>query len=198
MKLRYALAGVVLAVGAVASAGSGGSTVSNSTVATTATTAGSSGGSTTTTTHGKSAPPPAPTGAHVGSTVAVSSGNDKANVTLNQVIDPATGSDQFTNPDAGKRFVGVGVTIVNTGSSTINDDANSTVSVQGSDNQTYTADFSGISGCTNFNSGSYTLAPGASVTGCVTFQVPTGVSVSKVQFQPTGFSGGVTGEWKVP
>lgn len=185
-RFRYAITGVLLAVGVLAIAGSGGSTVSNSTV----TTAGK-GGSTGTT-------KPAGT-AHVGSTVAVSDGSGSdANVTLTQVIDPASGADQVTTPDPGKRFVGVEMTIANTGSKTLSDNANSATNVQGSDNQTYTADFDSISECTNFNNGDYTLAKGASVTGCVTFQIPTGVTVKQVQFQPTGFSGGVTGQWQVP
>jgi hypothetical protein len=131
--------------------------------------------------------------------VAVSDGSGgDANVTLTQVIDPAAGADQYTTPDPGKRFVGIEMTIANTGKATLTDDANSTTTVQGSDNQSYTADFSSISECTNFNNGEYTLAPGATVTGCVTFQVPTGVNVKQVQFQPGLGVGGVTGQWQVP
>ncbi len=191
MKVRYVFAGVALTVGVLAAAGSGGSSVSNSTV----TTAGGS----TATTGGSTATTKASSAAHVGSTVAVSDGNGgDANVTITQVIDPASGADQYTTPDAGKRFVGVEMTIQNTGKKTLQDDANSTTTVQGSDNQTYTFDVNDISECTNFNSGSYTLAPGASVTGCVVFQLPTGVSPKQVQFQPTGFTGGTTGQWQVP
>jgi hypothetical protein len=192
MRIRYVVAGGILVIGGLATAGSGGSSVSNSTVSTTASSSPNAAGGSTATTKASST-------AHVGSTVAVSDGSGgKANVTLSQVIDPASGADQFTTPDAGKRFVGVELTIANTGSKSLSDDANSTTSVQGSDNQSYTADFSNISECTNFNAGSYTLAPGASVTGCVTFQVPTAVTVKQIQFQPTGFTGGVTGQWQVP
>ena len=102
-------------------------------------------------------------------------------MTLTQVIDPATGADQFATPDAGKRFVATVLTIKNIGGSAIQGDANSDGSLIGSDNQTYTADFNDVSGCTNFNSGSYQLAPGESADGlrCVpgayldhAFQVP--------------------------
>jgi hypothetical protein len=184
MRVRHVFAGLLLLVAVVTFAADGGSTVSNKPVATGG---GSSGGSTKTTA----------AAAHVGATIAVGTGNDKANVTLVQVIDPASGSDQFTTPDAGKRFVGVKLTIADTGSTTFTDDANSTVTVIGSDNQTYTADFSGISECTNFNNGTYTLAPNQNTTGCVTFQLPTAVTATKVEYQPTGF-GGTTGEWLVP
>lgn len=193
MKFRYVVAGAVLSVGVIAAAGSGGTSVSNTPVTTpagggsSATTAAGSNGTTATTA----------AVAHTGATIAVASGNDKANITLNQVIDPATGADSFSNPDAGKRFVGVKMTIQNTGTSTLNDDANITVSVVGSDNQSYTPTFDNIAECTNFNSGSYTLAGGESVTGCTTIQLPSAVTVTRVKYEPTGF-GGTSGEWLNP
>jgi hypothetical protein len=90
MKVRCAVAGVDSVIGVAASAGSGGSTVSNKPVTTEG---GATGGTSK----------PARAMAHVGATVAVSSGNDKSNVTLVKVIDPATGADQFTNPSKSKR-----------------------------------------------------------------------------------------------
>ncbi|HVA08606.1 MAG TPA: DUF4352 domain-containing protein [Acidimicrobiales bacterium] len=119
-------------------------------------------------------------------------------MTLVKVIDPAQAADQFTTPDAGKRFVGTEFTIVNSGSATFDDDANNDGSVVGSDNQTYTADMSDIAGCTNFNSGQVTLAGGQSATGCVVFQVPTGVNVVNVHFAANMGLGGDTAEWINP
>jgi hypothetical protein len=137
------------------------------------------------------------TTAHVGSAVNIGGSKGLA-VTLTQVIDPATGADQYTTADAGKRFVGVALKIVNNGSSAYSDDANSNLTLIGSDNQSYTPDFSAISECTNFSNGQYTIAPGESTTGCDTFQVPNGVTTAKVQFtSESGFSGS-TGEWLVP
>jgi hypothetical protein len=135
--------------------------------------------------------------AHVSSAISVGTGNSKADVTLIAVTDPAHGADQFTNPDSGKRFVATQVKVANTGGGTLHDNANNGVTVVGSDNQTYTADFASLAGCTNFNSGSYTLAPAETTTGCVAFQLPTGVTPSKVRFELLGF-GGTTGEWLVP
>lgn len=137
------------------------------------------------------------TTAHVGSTVNIG-GSKGLGVTLTQVIDPASGADQYTTADAGKRFVAVDLKIVNNGTAAFSDDANSDVTLIGSDNQSYTADFDSVSECTNFNSGQFTLSPGESSTGCVVFQVPNGVNTAKVQFQTeSGFSGS-TGEWLVP
>jgi len=71
------------------------------------------------------------------------------------------------------------------------------VSVVGSDNQSYTPDFSSIAECTNYNSGSYSLVAAESVTGCTTFQIPTGVTIARVKYEPTSF-GGTSGEWLNP
>jgi hypothetical protein len=54
--------------------------------------------------------------------------------------------------------------------------------VFGSDAQTYSPDFSDVRGCTNFNSGEYSVGPSVTSVGCVVFQVPTGVKVASVQW----------------
>jgi len=159
---------------------------------------GSTGLSTTptTTTQAKAATP-APTVAHVGSTVNIG-GDQGLAATLVQVIDPATASSQYASADAGKHFVGTKFQLTNKGSASYSDNANTDVTVIGSDNQSYTADFNTIDSCTDFSSGSFTLGAGASATGCVTFQLPNGVTVAKVQFATqSGFSGS-TGEWVNP
>jgi Domain of unknown function (DUF4352) len=137
---------------------------------------------------------PAKQQAKVGDTITIGGAQGIA-VNLSQIIDPAQGSDQYTTPDAGKHFVGVKIQVTNNGTSGFQDDVNNDVTIIGSDNQNYTADFNAITGCTNFSDGSFTLASGASTTGCVTFQLPNGVTSAKVQFAPnSGFSGD-TGEW---
>jgi Protein of unknown function (DUF2510)/Domain of unknown function (DUF4352) len=139
-----------------------------------------------------------PVVAHVGGTVAVNDGaGGDSDVTLVAVIDPASGADQFSTPDAGNRFVGVELRIADGGSGVVQSDANEDVTVVGSDGQTYTSAFDDIAGCTNFNEGAYALGPGESATGCVVFEVPTGVRVTQVIDQP-GIMGGSAGDWQVP
>jgi hypothetical protein len=76
------------------------------------------------------------------------------------------------------------------------EDANSDAAIVGSNGQTYTADFSSIAGYTNFNNGQINVAQGDKATGAVTFQLPTGVKASKVQWSPAaGF--GDTVQWNV-
>jgi cytoskeletal protein RodZ len=176
---------VLIIIGSVAASNN------KTTVNTTASTSSSSSSSNKSTSSSSS-----PT-AHVGSTVDVGGSKGLA-VTLNQVIDPASGADQYTSPNAGDRFVAIDVKIVNNGTAAFSDDANSDVTLIGTDNQSYTADFDSVSECTNFNSGQYTLAPGESTTGCVVFQVPDAVNTGKVQFQTQSGLSQSTGEWLVP
>lgn len=113
-----------------------------------------------------------------------SSGNDVSyNVTATRVLDPARGADQYTTPDIGKRFVGVQFTIAG-GSGYSHDNANSDAVILGSDGQTYTPTFDSISAGTNFNAGDFSVTAGQSQIGWVTFQLPRGVSVTSVQWQP--------------
>jgi hypothetical protein len=116
-------------------------------------------------------------------------------VTLSQLIDPAEGAD--IAPNSGDRYVAAVFVIADTSpSQSTSDDANSDASVVGSDNQTYSADFNDVNGCTNFNNGQYQLNPGQSSTGCVVFQLPTNVNVQLVEWSPTGGFGGNFGEWR--
>ena len=138
-------------------------------------------------------------GAHVGGTQSVSdSSGAKANVTLTQVIDPATPGNQYLTPDSGKRFVATVLTITNTGGSALQGDADGDATLIGSDNQSYTPDFSSVSECTNFSNGSYQLNVGESATGCVTFQLPIGVAPAKFQYSAAGGFGGSFAEWQIP
>ena len=151
-----------------------------------------SGSSNTTTTTA----PPVP---HVGSTINVAGLNDSsADVTLNQIIDPASGNNEIETPDAGKRFVAAAMTIKNTSSANLSGDANIDATLIGSDGQTYTPTVATVAECTNFNYGDFQLAPGESASGCVPFEIPTGVTVTAFKFsQDLGISG-TFGEWMVP
>lgn len=122
---------------------------------------------------------------------------DAYSVQLVQVIDPAQGADQFTTPNTGDRFVAAVFKITDTGSASISDDANDNASIVGSDDESYSADFDSVAECTNFNSGTYQVAPGESLTGCVVFQIPTSVNISKVEWSPTSGFGGSFGQWTV-
>ena len=153
---------------------------------------GAAGASTTTTkpsraAHATAKAPPPP---GIGATIKVLNQKKQyESVKLIAVQDPAQPGDSFTTPDAGNRFVGVQIQITNDSKGTDSDDANNNTSLIGSNSQVYSADVNSIAGCTNFDNGTYTLTQGASEVGCVSFQVPTAVTVAKVVYNPnSGFS----------
>lgn len=101
------------------------------------------------------------------------------------LIDPAI-SSELVQPASGDRFVGVQLMLSNPGTATVSDDANIDTAIIGSDDQEYGASFDSLSGCTNFDFGEFNLQPGVSLTGCVAFELPMGVSVKRVQFALDG------------
>jgi len=149
-----------------------------------------------TTTNPPAAKKEAPKAAKVGSTINIS-GNMGVAVQLIAVTDPAPPENEYVTAEAGKRLVAVKMKITNNGEAVLDDNTNNTTSISASDNQTYTTALYGTAGCTNFNMGSIKLAVGASTTGCVTFEVPNGVKVTKVHFTPGSGLSSDTGEWSV-
>lgn len=132
--------------------------------------------------------------AHIGDTLDLMRiGNGKIAVQLLQVINPATVADGMGEP--GKPHLATKLTITNTGTSTVVGNANSDVAVVGSDEQTYTADFAQVSECTNFVNGEFLISPGDSVTGCVVFALPPGVTPAKVKYMPSSGISHDVGEW---
>jgi hypothetical protein len=122
---------------------------------------------------------------------------DTYRVALVKIIDPAQGSDEFTTPSNGMRFVGAVFTIKAISGSPKDEDANNDAALVGSNGQTYNADIDSIQGYTNFSDGQINVAQGDTATGAVTFQVPTGVKVSKIQWSASsGF--GSTDQWNAP
>ena len=102
---------------------------------------------------------------------------------------------QYEGPDPGTRLIAVEFRITDTGSHQISDDANNNATVIGSNDQTYTSAVNSVTECTNFNDGEYQLNPGQSVTGCVVFELPDGVKLSKIEWSPNGGFGGGFGTW---
>lgn len=118
---------------------------------------------------------PAPAGAWgtgpVGTTFTFTSADGaRYGVTLTKVTVDAKGADATTTPDPGNRFVQAEFTIKGvTGTSTR--DANKMAELVSDDRHRYQPDLSLTKGCTNFESGNFTVVEGAQATGCVTFQL---------------------------
>ena len=75
---------------------------------------------------------------------------------------------------------------------------NSDVSMVGSDNQSYRADFATVTECKDFVDGWFLLAAGASTTGCVVFKFPQGVTPVTVNYVPSSGISHDVGEWLNP
>ena len=134
----------------------------------------------------------------LGSALAVSdSSGTKLDVTLQKVIDPADGANQYSKPASGKHFVGVKLHVQNKAATTYQNNANNETTIILSDGRTLHADFNPIAGCGNFDNGQVKLKSGAASTGCVTFQVPTSEKVVRVSYGNTVFPG-TTAEWSIP
>jgi hypothetical protein len=110
-------------------------------------------------------------------------------VALVKVIDPAHGTDPYTTPDGGRRFVGA-VFKIKLRRVDMQDGG---AVLLGSDGQTYSADLADIAGYTNLGDGSIESAA-ATVTRSVTFQVPDGVKVIRIQWTSASISG-ATVQW---
>ena len=142
-------------------------------------------------------PPASKPVAHVGDTLNLMRiGAQKITVTLLQIINPATVPNGWA--DAGKTYMATKLKITNAGTSTIVGNTNSDVSVVGSDNQSYRADFATVTECKDFVDGWFLLAAGASTTGCVVFKFPQGVTPVKVNYVPSSGISHDVGEWLNP
>jgi hypothetical protein len=135
--------------------------------------------------------------AHVGDTLNLMRiGDQKIAVTLIRVIDPAT--VPAGRGDAGKTYIATQLKISNAGTSTIVGNSNSDVAVVGSDNQSYSTDFTTVTECEDFAYGWFLLAAGASTNGCVVFGLPLGIAPVKVIYTPSSGVSHDVGEWLNP
>ena len=115
---------------------------------------------------------------------------------MDKIVDPAQSDNQYITPDNGTRFVGAVFTIRALSGAPQGEDANDCAAAIGSNGQSYSAQFYGITGYTNFDEGTIHVTQGETVTGAVVFQVPAGVKVSKVQWT-SGNGYGSTAQWDV-
>jgi len=136
-------------------------------------------------------------GGTIGSAFSVADGKGNVyRVTLVRVVDPATGADQLSSPESGKRFVGLVFSVKAVTGSPQDEDANTDAVASGGNGQTYSAAFQALAGYTNFDHGAIHVAQGETVTGSVTFQVPNGVQVSNVRWTTLSGFGSMV-EWNV-
>ena len=188
--MKSRIVGAVISFSAVVLAACG----SSQTVVTSGSTGSTAAGATTTAAAAvttTSAP------ATIGSTLQLPDlSGGKVGVTVTGIVDPASGADQYTTPDPGKKFVAVEISIKNVGTTSGQPSPDNDVTVLDNTNASYSVDFNSVSECQSFNTVS--LTPGSTVTGCEVFQIPTANTIAKVQYTPSAGFSNTTGQWIIP
>jgi hypothetical protein len=149
----------------------------------------------------KTTPPSNPNSGPLGTTYQVGGTDSNSNstaykvtaVTVNQHSSLAP-YDSLTNSADHLAAVKFRITGV-TGQSS--DDANNNASVISGDTTQYPSALNSTADGPNFSSGSFTLAPGQTASGWVTFELPPGQSIASVQWVPSSGLSDQAGTWTV-
>jgi hypothetical protein len=103
-------------------------------------------------------------------------------VRLDLIVDPATAAGRSAAPRHGTRLVGVVFTIKAISGRLRREHAGQLATVVGSNGKTYVPGDSPIAGYAGFRNRQINIARGASETGAVAVQMPSGVTVSMVRW----------------
>lgn len=131
----------------------------------------------------------------VGDKFTVTSGDTKYDVTLLNVDQQAQPESEFSAAKAGHHLAAAQFRV--TAISNTDENSNNNATVTGSDEQAYRSSLSGVTAGTNFASGRILLQPGSSLVGWVSFELPNGVRISKVQWTPSSGFSAHSAEWLV-
>jgi hypothetical protein len=144
-------------------------------------------------------PSPSPTaseGGKVGETFTVTTSDDqKYDVTLLGVDQPAQPQSEYASVKAGHHLAAAQFRV--TAITHTEENANNNATVTGSNEQAYTSSFEAVTAGTNFANGQILLQPGSSLVGWVSFELPDGVRVAKVQWTPSAGLATRNAEWAV-
>lgn len=121
---------------------------------------------------------------------------EKMTVTVVKVVDPAEGKDEIFQPQQGMRFVAVQFRLRNTGTAVYDDSPGNGAALVDSEGQSFSESLNETSAGPSF-AGSVTTKPGSTALGFITFEVPKGSKVAKIQFTLDSGMADETGEWVV-
>lgn len=139
---------------------------------------------------------PAPEAAGIGDAITLKGLEDgeQISVTIKKVSDPAQPAEEFFTPEDGKRWIGLQVEIVNSGTAVYDDSPSNGMQVADADGQRFGGVIAEIKAGPAMAAG-VTLKPGAKALGWEVFEVPKNSKIDTVQFgMNSGFSD-QTGEW---
>ncbi|MFE6716843.1 DUF4352 domain-containing protein [Streptomyces albidoflavus] len=122
--------------------------------------------------------------------------DEKVEVTVVKVVDPAKSNNEFMAPDEGNRWIGVQFQLVNVGEKAYQDSPAGGMQVADNKGQMFRMAFGEVDSGPALSS-DVRLAPGAKALGWVAFEVPEGVKVSQVQVALSSGMADQTGQWKL-
>jgi len=140
-------------------------------------------------------PSPSSQAGQVGDKFTVTSGDVKYEVTLLSVDQRAQPASEFESPGPGHHLAATQFRV--TAITRTDENSNNSATVTGSNEQAYTSSLSGVAAGTNFADGQILLQPGSSLVGWVSFELPAGVRVTKVQWTPSSGFSTQSAEWLV-
>ncbi|MFJ2630882.1 DUF4352 domain-containing protein [Streptomyces sp. NPDC087422] len=136
--------------------------------------------------------------AHIGDTITLHGFDhgSKVAVTLLKWVDPAKGGDEFSEPDAGKRFVAAQIRITNTGTAVYDDSPSNGMQVSDSEGQRFDTTFQDVSAGPAMAS-TLKLRTGDKALGYIAFEVPKTSKISTVQFAMNSGFADEAGQWNI-
>ncbi|WP_329494645.1 DUF4352 domain-containing protein [Kitasatospora herbaricolor] len=118
-------------------------------------------------------------------------------VTVTQVVDPAAPGNGISTPRAGNRLVSVQFSLHNIGTTVYGDAPSNGAQVIDGQGQGFNADISVTTQAGPAFPAIVNIAPGDTALGFVSFQLPAGSTLAKVQFTLDSGLADATGQWRV-
>lgn len=127
-------------------------------------------------------------------TVALEDGT-KYEVTLLRVDQQAPPSNEFMGAQPGHHLAAAQFRV--RAITPVDENANNNATATGANEEAYTPSFGSVAEGTNFANGAIRLQPGDSLVGWVTFELPDGVRITKVQWTPASGFASQAAQWLV-
>jgi hypothetical protein len=121
---------------------------------------------------------------------------EQMSVTVTKVYSDAQPIDQYNEAPGGERLYAVAFKLENTGSAGYSDAPSNSAVVFDSTGQSYQTQFDDVTECQTFRA-VLDIAVGSSSVGCIVYEVPIDVKITKVQVILDSGYGPQTGEWKI-
>lgn len=122
--------------------------------------------------------------------------DEKVEVTVVKVVDPAKSKDSFIGPEDGDRWLGVQFQLVNKGDKAYQDSPTNGMQVADDQGQMFGTAFGDVSAGPALSS-DVRLAPGAKALGWVAFEVPEDIVITQVQVALNSGMADQAGQWKL-